>query len=84
MCFYVCFCVLNVNFLCVPDAHFYIGQQVTQNADTTSATIRQDHVSTKLMQKATVAKTAPTVLLHTDHMTCAAQFMISGTYKNLM
>lgn len=69
-------------FLCVPDARFYIGQQATQSADTTSATIRRDHVSTKPMQKATAAKTAPTVPLHTDHMTCAALSMISGAQKN--
>lgn len=68
------FCVL-----CDSDAHFYIERQATQNADTTSATIRQAHVSTKQMQKATVAKTAPTVRSHMDHTTCAAPFMISGT-----
>lgn len=71
---YVCIHV----FFCVPDAHFFIGQQVTQSADTTSATIRRDHVFMKQMQKATAAKTAPTVPLHTDHMTCVALFMISG------
>lgn len=59
------------------NARFYIGQQVTQSEDTTSATIRQDPASMKQMQKATAAKTAPTVLLHMDLMTCAALFMIS-------
>lgn len=70
--FFVCVC------LCVPDAHFYIGQQVTQNADITFATIRRDPVFMKQMEKATAAKMAPTVPLHTDHMTSAALFMILG------
>lgn len=64
--------------LCVPDAHFYIGQQVTQSADITFATIRQDLVYMKQMEKATAAKMAPTVPLHMDHMTFAALFMILG------
>lgn len=68
-------------FMCVSDVLFYIGQQVTQSADTTSATTRRDHASMKLMQKATAAKMAPTVPLHTDHMTCAALFMISGAKR---
>lgn len=59
------------------NAHFYIVQQVTLSADTTSATIKQDHVFTKLIRKATAAKMATTVPLHMDHMTCAAPSMIS-------
>lgn len=78
VCLYVWIHDFNVILLCVPDARFYIGQQVTQSEDTTSATIRQDPASMKQMQKATAAKTAPTVLLHMDLMTCAALFMISG------
>lgn len=66
-------------FLCVPDVHFYTGQLVTRSADTIFAIIRQDPVSMKLIQKETAAKMAPTVPLRTDHMTCAARFMISGT-----
>lgn len=49
-----------------------------QNADIIFVTIRLDPVSMKLMQKDTAAKMAPTVPLHTGHMTCAALFMISG------
>lgn len=67
--------------VCVPDAHFYIGQQVTQNADITFVTIRRDPVFMKQMEKATAAKMAPTVPLHTDHMTFAALFMILGAER---
>lgn len=83
VCLFICILVLNLVFfpVCVQDAHFYIGQQVTQSADIISATIRQDHVYMKRMQRATAAKTAPTVLLHTDHMTCAVLFMISGASR---
>lgn len=81
LCLYALDLVLSVC-ACVPDAHFYIGQLVTQSVDITSATIRQDHASTKQMQKATAAKTVPTVPLHMDHMTCAVLCMISGTKRN--
>lgn len=50
-----------------------------QNADIIFVTIRLDPVSTKLMQKDTAAKMAPTVPLHMGHMTCEALFMISGS-----
>lgn len=71
-----------------PGVHFSIGQQETLSGGITSATIKLDHVSMKPMQRATAAKTAPTVPLHTDHMTCAALSMTSGTpdksiYKHL-
>lgn len=82
LCLYLspCFKCVFIS-VCVPDALFYIGQQVTQSGDIISATIRRDHVSMKRMQKATAAKTAPTVPLHTDHMTCAVLFMISGAKR---
>lgn len=35
----------------------------------------------KQMEKATAAKMAPTVPLHTDHMTFAALFMILGAER---
>ena len=71
-----------VVFLRVPGVHFYIGQQGTQNADITSAITRQAPVFTKRTRKATAVRTAPTALLHTDHTTCAALFMTSGTTES--
>lgn len=69
----------NGNFyVCFTDVHFYIGQQVTQNADIIFVTIRLVPVSTRQIQKATAAKMAPTVPLHMGHMICVALFMISG------
>lgn len=71
-----------MNILCFPDARFYIGRQVTQSADTTFVTTKLDHVSMKLIQKATAAKMDLIVPLHMDHMTCAARFMISGAQRS--
>lgn len=77
MTFILTFCVELICF-CVPGAPSCIEQQVTQNEDITSAIIKPDHVSMKRMQKATALRTAPTVPLLMDHMTCAAPSMISG------
>lgn len=74
-----CFRRALLSYMCFPDVHFYIGRRGTRSADTTSATTRQAHVSMKRMGRATAVRTAPTVPLPMDHMTCAALFMISGT-----